>query len=56
MPTQDGNKDLSKPSTTEETLPSSELREDDLEAVTGGLSIGGSTLSSADSENCFSSD
>ena len=45
MATQDESKDVLKPSDTMESVASSELQDDDLKAVTGGLSSGGITSS-----------
>lgn len=45
MADQEGSKDVLKSSDTSETVASSELQEDDLKAVTGGLSTSGGDTS-----------
>ena len=53
----DPGKDISIPTSATENVESQELKEDDLKAVTGGLSSGmGANMSSVDTGVCISSD
>lgn len=57
MAIQDSDKEVLRQTGITGTVGSSELQEDDLQAVTGGLSGGGgSTMGSADTDVCVSTD
>jgi hypothetical protein len=57
MAAHDPGKDILTPSNAAENIAAQELKEDDLKAVTGGLSSGmGANMSSVDTGVCVSSD